>query len=1155
MTKMIDKIKMYFLLFCLAIVKSLYAADGDTFIVETAGGIKMSFMVVSESGKTCAVGTGTGILAKCAIDPNATGIITVPQEVNGYQVEGICAHAFSSCKNISNIIIPNTVKDIGDWAFSECASLKAVSLSNSILTIGPYAFYGCSNLTSITIPNSVFAIGNGTFQNCISLNSVTSEIDNPFDIPDYAFKNISNDAVLYVPEESKEKYINLAGWVKNFSQVVELQDFYKTGDVFTTKTVEGVNMTFTVTNAKEKTCAVGGDSGIKCVDENTSGNVTIPHKVRGYLVNEIKNSAFERCRHITQVSIPFSVINIGVFAFADCHDLSVIEVDENNSVFDSRDKCNAVINKANNELIVGCKGTEIPSSVTRIGAYSFYGCENMNNIIIPNSVTSIGDHAFAYCVSLVNLTIPNSVTSIGMYAFRTCRYLSIINSKIENPFNIAENVFYNIPNNATLYVPVGTKNKYETCSGWTKCFKNVVEGYSYSTGDNIKGYTDEGVEMTFNVISIDDMTCQVGDGYNSAIDKTWAGPVTIPYEIEGFTVVDIASHAFYGCRDLTEIDIPDNVTTIGEYAFRNCSSLTTITIPGKVTSIGKSAFESCSSLEKILLPYYLTSIGRSAFRKCTNLIGITIPDKVMSIEDYTFEGCSSLLNVAIPSSCEVASIGRYAFDGCSSLTTIYLPNGLTAIGDYAFCGCSGLTSITVPGSVMTIGSNPFERCSGLASIKVDEENPKYDSRNNCNAIIETVSNSLIVGCKNTTIPNSVIEIGTSAFSGCRNLTSISIPNSVLVIQNWAFSSADLTSINIPNSVVGIGYEAFRDCYDLTSIVIGSGLKNISDYVFFGCSSLAAIQWNAEIALPAKAFTQNFEEFEEYVKYVNPNLLLYVKSRHYAPSTVKNVIENGVADNITLVDTSNYTNNNFYCPLAFTAKHITYQHNYSMRSGFNTCEGWETIALPFDVTAVTNWNGSEIVPYITWDVNKNQFPFWLYSLEEQGWQEASTIKANTPYIISMPNNDEYEDIYNLKGDITFVGTDVQVVPSEALKIGKFGQRKLVPNFQYRPVSSNILALNVNNQLSEDKDMSRLPGSTFVRDLRPVYPFEAYLTVGAAEAARLEIPVFDAVPTSIKGIRTTKSKSDDVWFSIDGQKLQGKPTAKGIYIVNGRKVVIK
>ena len=199
--------------------------------------------------------------------------------------------------------------------------------------------------------------------------------------------------------------------------------------------------------------------------------------------------------------------------------------------------------------------------------------------------------------------------------------------------------------------------------------------------------------------------------------------------------------------------------------------------------------------------------------------GITIPSTVTymgqiytvtSIGSYAFYSCFSLTSVTIPGS--VTSIGAYAFCQCISLTSVTIPNSMTSIGDGAFWDCSGLTSITIPNSVTSIGSGIFSYCSGLISIKVASGNSRYDSRNDCNAIIETATNTLISGCQNTTIPNSVTSIGYSAFSNCTDLTSITIPNSVTSIGDDAFHGCEgLTSVTIPNSVTSIGDGAFNGC--------------------------------------------------------------------------------------------------------------------------------------------------------------------------------------------------------------------------------------------------------------------------------------------------------------------------------------------------------
>ena len=220
--------------------------------------------------------------------------------------------------------------------------------------------------------------------------------------------------------------------------------------------------------------------------------------------------------------------------------------------------------------------------------------------------------------------------------------------------------------------------------------------------------------------------------------------------------------------------------------------------------------------QSTIIPTSVTSIGDYAFSGCSSLTSITIPNSVTSIGEHAFYGCSSLTSVIIPNS--VTSIGNYAFWGCSSLSSISIPNSVTSIGEWAFSSCSSLTSVTIPNSVTSIGECAFAYCSSLTSIVVESSNTMYDSRENCNAIIETASNTLIAGCQSTTIPNSVTSIGESAFRGCSFLTSVTIPNSVTSIGESAFRGcSSLTSVTIPNSVPSIGKLAFKLCSSIADI--------------------------------------------------------------------------------------------------------------------------------------------------------------------------------------------------------------------------------------------------------------------------------------------------------------------------------------------------
>ena len=235
--------------------------------------------------------------------------------------------------------------------------------------------------------------------------------------------------------------------------------------------------------------------------------------------------------------------------------------------------------------------------------------------------------------------------------------------------------------------------------------------------------------------------------------------------------------------------------------------------------------------------------GNVAIPSTVSYNGVAYP--VTAIGSYAFNGCQQLTEVTIPNS--VISIGKNAFAGCQSLTSMTIPNSVTIIDTYAFDDCIGLTSVSIGNSVTTIGSSAFFHCDGLTSIVVASGNMTYDSRDNCNAIIETASNTLIVGCMRTAIPGSVTAIGDWAFGGCVGLTSVSIPNSVTSIASGAFYECSaLQSVSIPNSVKSITYATFFGCSSLSSVTIPASVTSIDEIAFLSCTSLSSVTIPASV---------------------------------------------------------------------------------------------------------------------------------------------------------------------------------------------------------------------------------------------------------------------------------------------------------------------
>lgn len=409
-------------------------------------------------------------------------------------------------------------------------------------------------------------------------------------------------------------------------------------------------------------------------------------------------------------------------------------------------------------------------TVTRIGERAFFDSPGLTSLVIPNTVTYIGRESFTACSGITgNLVIPNLVTYIGRGAFWGCTGFS----------------------GGALTIPPSVE---------------LIEE---------NAFTDCG----FSVINYNATSCGVLLGYPHLSYHEESPFSGNPAKVNiGYNVNVIPNSFLYNCDIQESITIPNSVTSIEDCAFYGCSNLPEITIPNSVTKIGDSAFQYCSSLTEITIPNSVTSIGEGAFGNCSGLTGdLIIPNSVISIGEAAFYGCSSLTGSIVISN-SLTSIESRVFEGCSGLTgNLTIPNSVTSIGVAAFSGCNGFTTVNISSSVISIGNTAFSTGPTLESITIAEGNSVYDSRGNCNAIIETATNKLICGCTNTVIPESVISIGDAAFG-----------------------NRGLTSVTIPNSVTEIGFSAFYNCPNLVSVTIGSSVATIENYAFANCSNLATV---------------------------------------------------------------------------------------------------------------------------------------------------------------------------------------------------------------------------------------------------------------------------------------------------------------------------
>ena len=616
-----------------------------------------------------------------------------------------------------------------------------------VVAIDRAAFRDCSALTSVTIPSTVTAIGEHAFAGCTALDSV--EIS------------------------------NLDRWCGIDFESESANPCYHAHRLF----LKGMEVTEPVIS----------DS-----------------------VSAIGSFVFSGCTSIISVNIPSAVTSIGSASFSNCTSLTSITVDDDNPVYDSRDSCNAIIETASRTLIAGCQNSIIPVSVTAIGDWAFYCCTGLTSIYIPNSVSIIGFEAFYRCSSLIGVNIPNSVKVIGYQAFYGCSSLQGIHIP-GSVRGIGDSAFEYCPSLSSMSVACDNPryDSRDECNAIIETRENTLIAGCRNTVipcvDSVGDYAFRGCTQLRSV------TFPMGlnsIGASAFFDCKALNRVEIPA-----TVQSIGAFAFEHCPAINSMSvassnpcynssdscnaiietatgtllagcmntvIPATVTSIGDNAFSGCFMLTSLSIPKSVTAIGNYAFAECTSLSSINIPASVTHIGDAAFSGCSALRTLEIPNSVSSLGQAAFGGCSSLESISLPKS--VSSIGDFEFYGCTMLKAINIPQTVRSIGTAAFRGCFSLTAINIPKSVTSIGSSAFRECPSLARMTVASGNPHYDSRQGCNAIIETATGTLIAGCRKTVIPASVTAIGYAAFDGCVFLESISIPDAVTHIGRKAFNN-------------------------------------------------------------------------------------------------------------------------------------------------------------------------------------------------------------------------------------------------------------------------------------------------------------------------------------------------------------------------------
>ena len=409
----------------------------------------------------------------------------------------------------------------------------------------------------------------------------------------------------------------------------------------------------------------------------------------------------------------------------------------------------------------------------------------------------------------------------------------------------------------------------------------VAMPYDFKEGGLCFNFNDDGKSVTLTY----EYLIMFAHDAPAPSEKGLIGDVVIPSKVQHngktYKVTAIDRETFMANSELRSVTIPNSVKTIGRGAFAQCFSLKNVVLPADLTEISDYMFSE-SNLTEITIPAKVKRIGEHAFNS-SSLKSITIPNSVTEIGKSAFSACRWMENATLGNS--VKTIGEAAFSICPSLRSINLPASLQEIGAQAFYE-GGMESVTIPAATKSIGDGTFKYCNNLTTLQVENGNKTYDSRNNCNAVIETATGTLVAGCNNTVIPNSVTKIGDEAFYGfkniysidipssvteigdqaffyCTNLRGIELPNSVTTIGERAFCGCDsLETVTIPNSVKHIGYGTFLHDKKMKTVTIGSGVTSISEWAFKGLNNLQSIICDIEDVTSVKLGKNVFDEIDK-----------------------------------------------------------------------------------------------------------------------------------------------------------------------------------------------------------------------------------------------------------------------------------------------------
>ncbi len=706
---------------------------------------------------------------------------------------------FNGCKSMTAMTIPAGVTQIGNRTFYGCSSMTTVTLPENLKSIGNEAFYNCSKLTAIDIPAGVTTIGNHAFYNCSALASAITLGEGMTYLGEYAFCNCTALKSINIPagltiignrtfsECSSLSTVTLTEGLKSIGEYA----FYNCKSLKSIHIPAGVESIgrYTFYNCTSMTEATLAE-GLKTIGEHAFyqcwdlQSIQIPVGV-----SRIEQYTFENCGSLASATLPEGLTFIGSCAFDDCSALASINIPstvteiQNDAFYNDR----------------SLKTITLPEGLTTLGTSAFRGCSSLTAINIPKSLTKIPNSTFSGCTSLSAVTIPEGVVSIGGSAFYNCSSLRTFEWPSTLSFVGSSNLSsdrLSIVSRATtpptiengcsdrlFHVPAGCGALYK------ELYPNniIIDGEGTQVKVSIAEAGTLGEEVLKQVSNLADVNHLTVSGTINATDIESiknSSPSLITLDLSGVDMKDIPNGFMRGKTSFTHVVLPSNAETIGENAFYNCKRMKEITLPESVKEIKYCAFYN-TALSTIVLPEGLTRLGSYVFDDCYYLESVNIPAGITGIEEYTFNSCRALKSIELPE--KVTYINNHAFEGCSALASVIFPNNMTSINSQAFYGCSSLASLTLPQELTVIGGEAFLGCSALTALE---------------------------------IPSKVTTIGANAFKDCDRLKTVSVDGNIRSIQNQAFYSCDnLESVTLSGTLLQCGSAVFSYCGNLKSVTI------------------------------------------------------------------------------------------------------------------------------------------------------------------------------------------------------------------------------------------------------------------------------------------------------------------------------------------------